>query len=133
MTKAHKTVVSLKVMGDDLDPEKVTCCLGVSPKRTWRKGDLKHSKSSIRYVENGWYFESPLAPDAPLMDKVNDLVNRFGPVAKKFALLPPGVTVLLSCVVYIYEESPDAYFDKSVIAFLASINADLDFDVYTVR
>jgi hypothetical protein len=62
MAQLHKSVVTLRIMGDDLIPDEITKLLGVSPTHAQTKGDKIVGKTTghVRIAKSGmWQLCSP--------------------------------------------------------------------------
>jgi Domain of unknown function (DUF4279) len=51
--------VKLLISDFECEPEQITKILGLSPQRTWIKGDKITPKSSRYYKFNGWWIATP--------------------------------------------------------------------------
>ena len=67
--------ISLRIFGDDLDPDELTSKLGVSPTNACRKGDVHRGKKYDQIEKHGrWQYTKPNSPE-PIDDQVVALLN----------------------------------------------------------
>jgi hypothetical protein len=60
MAAIGNTTLTLRFLGDDLDPAELTELLGGVPKRSWVKGEIRYTQSGDKVRESGaWLFSVP--------------------------------------------------------------------------
>ena len=70
-----KTKVSLRLVGQELDPQAVSTALGCKPTESHRKGDLLESKRFVRKAPTGvWLLNSDRQDDMELA--INELLDQ---------------------------------------------------------
>jgi len=122
---------SLVVRGFRVSPEEITRLLGVSPTKTWVRGDLVVPLSSVlKRKDNAWLLAAPCAHTEPLTKQVEALLTKIAPAAAKFRQLPQGSVVELYCAIYDYERSVVIQFSKRALHDLAEIGAGIGIDYY---
>jgi Domain of unknown function (DUF4279) len=84
--EVDESSVSLRFFGDDLDPDVITIMLGISPTKSYRKGDVFRGKTFDRIQTIGsWrYHHTWRCKDFSLEDQLNSL----------FDLLPVDLDIL---------------------------------------
>lgn len=122
--------VSLTLTDFSCSPDDITEILGVDPTFSWLQGDVINPKSTLVRKENGWRLDVPSDQDASLNNRVNRLKDVLGSRVKNFRNLPVDCYIELSCCVRTDGEAPEFHLDRAAIAFLASIDAELDVDLY---
>jgi len=121
--------VSLKILDEIHLPESVTRDIGITPSRTWYKGDTR-PKTLLIEKKNGWELKSALSEESSLSEHVNYLLSIMEPARKQLKEVTRKCYSLLACVIYVDEEMPEIHFDFDVIQRLADLNPRLDIDVY---
>jgi hypothetical protein len=113
-------------------PDEVTRALGITPSKTWTRGDAISHKATIRYKQNGWRLDSPLDKQVPLLHHVQHLIGELRGNWQTVRLFSNQHEAEFSCVVRIYDGArPEVSFDSSTIESIAELSADLDIDLYT--
>lgn len=121
---------SLTITGLDFDPQDITDQLEIIPTKTWKMGDLIHSKGTIKRKHNGWVIESNLSKDNELEDHIKVLFKQFHPVWKRVQEISHKYDIEISCVIYTDGEVPSIHFDQEIINKSNQINAEIDIDLY---
>lgn len=124
-----ESTVTLCVYGEDLDPEAVTKLLGVSPTSSFRRGYRR--KPSARPMPHGaWFLEirgnAPDGPDVHLRKLLTLLPDSVG-IWEELTRL---YKVRLSLCLGFSGWNKGFCFPADLIARVAKIGVELDFDVY---
>jgi hypothetical protein len=129
-----RLIVRLNITDFACPPEEITRLLGLTPGKTWRQGELVHPRAKHRHRQNGWRLDAPGDENGTDLDeRVSALMDQITPRADRFASLPPGSEVELSCVIYISVPSPVLGLSARNVKRLAELGAHLDLDVYDLR
>jgi hypothetical protein len=67
--------VTLRLFGEDLDPDRLTRELGVEPTRSYRSGDAVSARSNARRTQGMWQLKSLLPEDRPIEDHITGLLE----------------------------------------------------------
>ncbi len=70
-------MVAIYLHGDDLVPDEVSQCLGVSPTESWRKGQKRDIKTRIVTTKSGLWRLSVTTSSMTLEDHFEELVHKF--------------------------------------------------------
>jgi hypothetical protein len=125
-----RNIVRLKILSENLAPEDISTKLGLTPSRSWRKGERDRKKASLNMAKwNGWILESGCAPDVPIVEQLKILLCELEPHQHTIQQISYSSDVTISLVTY---SNPDRslYLDKGIVAILTSLGANLDLDVY---
>ena len=127
---AWKISTRLNVVGFSGEASEITRVLRIEPTKTWREGDLRDPKATIKHRDNGWSLKSPVDPHHTTPGESVAALLAVLPDLEAFNRLPTEAEVWLSCTIYGLTERP--YFELSAesLAKLASIRASLDVDTY---
>lgn len=75
--EVERIKVSLRFLGDDLDPDFISNLLGCQPTESYRKGDVLSSKRSSRIAHTGVWSLRDVEEDTNTLEmKVRRLLNR---------------------------------------------------------
>ncbi len=77
MAELDRAVASLRIVGDDLTPEKVSSLLGARPTRSFARGDkVRHRRLAPRVARFGmWALDAPEAEPADIDNQVSALLR----------------------------------------------------------
>ena len=126
----HEIAVSLKIMGFEYTVEEMSEMLRTKPSGTWIKGDAVSHGSSIKNDDNGWYIDSNLGSRHLLEQHVSDIYERIKHNISGFKKVGEFCSLELSCCIYFSDDIPEIHFSKEALAFLATIQCEIDLDLY---
>jgi len=77
MAAVYETVASLRIFGDDLDPDEISALLGASPTSSARKGEIRVSKSGRERTERTgrWLLEAVYRQPGDLDSQIAELLS----------------------------------------------------------
>lgn len=77
MAELHRTAVSLRFRGDDLDPDEISRTLGAQPTKCARKGGIWHTPSGKEIVARHgfWNLSAPAARPGDLDGQIRALIS----------------------------------------------------------
>jgi hypothetical protein len=124
--------VRLLIADDLISPDTVSEFLKVAPTKVWIRGEKTHPKATNVYDHNGWVLiESAAGSTASaelLTKRIFDVVDIRN--FKDLKAAHPGIEVVLSIIVYVTSSAPSVSLSKEQVKFLATIEGDLDIDIY---
>ena len=69
--------VALRIVGDDLEPDRVTRMLGVQPSFSARRGDpIERAAAGATHATGVWIYRLPASPEWELGDAIETLLDR---------------------------------------------------------
>src|SRR5438874_502023 len=84
-----QVLVRLNVTDFECPAEEITRLLGLSPTRTWRRGEKVHPRAQNTHRQNGWSLSAPCDPyTTGLEEQVEALLRLVAPHVDRFATLP---------------------------------------------
>jgi hypothetical protein len=107
MASLRTARVSLRIFGDDLDPEGVSAILGGSPTFACRKGETPDG-DVLPAATGAWVLETSLRDSAELEEHVTDLLGKLTGDPDEWETLTSQFAVDLRCDLEVGEESPTA-------------------------
>lgn len=76
MAHVHRSAACLRIYGDQLDPDKISQMLGAKPTKSYRKGDIKHSKNADIIRKTGsWMFDAKDKEPENLNAQVEEILS----------------------------------------------------------
>ena len=124
----EETFLWLRVVSQTSSPEQIQSAIGLQGDRSWVLGG-KRPPARTPCKENGWQLDSGAAKSAPLCEHLEKLKILVGEYTNRIHSLPQAMTVHVGCAIYA-ESAPPRFFERDTIAFLASMGATLDLDLY---
>lgn len=121
--------VRLVITDQNCRPDEITRSTGISPSRSWQKGDRK-GKTLLVEKENGWLLNSSLPADSPFTDHIRCLLDVIEPVEDQFRAFTEKWDSSIACALYIDDETPELYFEKWILKRIAALNLSFDLDLY---
>ena len=126
--------VSVRIMGDGLDPGLVTEKLGIAPDRAHKKGDVVvrgRGKPVGPWRTGVWIYHSDLPSTARLEDHFQAVLALFEPKAGIIQeLKDAGCTVEFYCGLFLAEWNQGTMVSASPLGRIAALGADLSLDLY---
>jgi hypothetical protein len=131
---AAETYAYFLLTGLELDPEEVTKKVGITPTKTFLKGDRIHSKGSRAHPVSGWQLRSKLDQSSDLEDHIQSVLDQLKVSWQPLLELCSQYDTAINCVMYHYTSDSDPgsgiHFDQAVLDQIHQLNAELDFDLY---
>ena len=132
-TEAH---VFLGVFGFGSDPHVISELLDLQPSRVTLKGELmpgEAGRRGTRWRHERWTYASPAGRAAPIEDQLRALLAVLESRREAIAEAARRYEVGLMCAAYFHEVNPGFHLDAELIAGLAALRIDLDFDLYCLN
>ena len=133
MATISRTVATLRIMGDDLDPNNITDILGHNPSRKQKKGEILIGKNTGRKREAkfGMWSLSASAQEPGNLDtqipeilgKLNQDITAWNDLARKYDLD-------LFCGLFMLTEMEGLCIDPKSLLLLGQRNIELALDIY---
>ncbi|MGV1804126.1 DUF4279 domain-containing protein [Agrobacterium vitis] len=125
--------ISLRIAGDDLDPDEVTRLLGVAPRLAYRKGDQwKNPKGNPLIGRTGfWTFHVDDFETDDFEEAIFDLLSRIPVTPDVFQMLARRFKVELFCGLFLDDYNAGLGLSPAVMKLLAQRDISLDFDIYS--
>ncbi|MEW6025780.1 MAG: DUF4279 domain-containing protein [Planctomycetota bacterium] len=135
---AGKFYIEFSFRGDDFSPEEITTSLGITPSRTWKKGDRRTPKNANTKVvckNNGWVIRTEEKTDENnnMEEQIELLLARLTPLAYKIKEICSNnkkIEAIFCCVLYAIEANPQVYFKSMIVRQISDMGASIWFDVY---
>jgi hypothetical protein len=124
-----QNIIRLKVTSTSMSPDEITGAIGLSPDKTWRIGDLR-SVTQITEKCNGWILGSDSARAEGVATQMDRIISRVGENVQNIKQIAATEEVQVSIVIYAKSAQLGINLSKRHIAFIASLGATLDLDLY---
>lgn len=112
------------------DPSEISKLVGVSPSKTFRKGE-QIGKSKLRHKANGWQYRVDATLEFDLDPIVNSVLSAFKDkdALKRAITLGDGTIV---CGLYTYDRMPTIVLEEATIRSLANLGCRFWLDYYLI-
>ncbi len=123
--------VSLRVFGDDLDPDEITRLLDARPTAARRKGDVIPDTRYHRIASIGsWMLKTKLGKKTPLPGKIEDLIDKLTADLKVWADINKRFSVDIFCGVFLDEWNRGYELPHALVKKIADRGLRIGFDIY---
>lgn len=130
-----RSVVSIGIFGDDLDPAEVTALMGCPPSKAGRKGEpLGNSRRRDRIIPRrpvgAWILRADERRPADFGGQVRELLGRLTPDLAVWAGLSARFRMRIFCGVFMERFNEELGFTAEVVALMAQRGLRLQLDIY---
>lgn len=132
MARLARSVASLRVFGDDLEPDEITRILGHSPSQSWRKGELQSSRAGRTSTRRcgAWFLAVDPTEPEDLDGQVIKLLNQLTGDEKAWSELNARFDVDLFCGWFMGTSNEGVAVSPSTMAALGRFGIALSLDIY---
>lgn len=112
--------IALRVTADDLDPERITRMLGVTPTFAARKGeDVDHGGVPVPQRTGMWSYALPASPEWELGDAIDTLLERLPADPALWESLAGWADVGVVCELFVHDTDRAARLSPDTLARIA--------------
>lgn len=124
--------LTLRIFGDDLDPDKVTALLGAVPTSCQRKGETLPGRYKRMAERGAWFLEDRFdqASSPEINEAVRRMLGRLNPDPSVWADLNDRFDVDLFVGIELPDQNRGFSLLPSTIRMLAQRGLEIDFDIY---
>jgi hypothetical protein len=121
-------VTRLVFFGTGLNPATISTVVGLPPTRVWYAGEQRGRLS--RASDNGWEITEGPARSSSQTAQVERILRTISPNLQELTKVvrDGGVEVVLKCIAYIEEITPELHLSTSGLVVLCRLRADVDID-----
>ena len=130
-----RVTVSLRVFGDDLDPNEVTRLLNCQPTKCYVKGEEVVGRTTgLRRVTHtgGWLLNSDDERSVRLDEQIANLLARVTDDLTVWGELTNRYKVDLFCGLFLDAENRECWLSAETLRWLAERTLSIGFDIYAV-
>ena len=129
--------IILAVLGDSLNPQKITEIMGLSPTSHWKKGDqVPNRKTGLLRKETCWEYSFGFIPTVFLEEASKGLIKALEPNLDLLVeyVAANKLEAKLDIVVEVHNgEKPSLFFGKKLLDAVARLNGEIDIDLYLLE
>ena len=133
MGPVSTTKASLRIFGDDLDPEEITRTLGKAPTRTQRKGGPVGNRKDTKNIAHtgGWWLQILDRTPGDLDGQVRELLDGLTQDLEVWADIHARCSKLdLFCGLFMGEDNQGETLSPETLQALGARNIKLELDIY---
>jgi len=130
MTASDRTLVSLLIRGEHLEPGEISEILGCEPTRSQRKGQVISSNTSRVAVIGQWQLEAPNSESRNLDIQINEIFNLISVDPITWSMLSSRYTLYLSCGFFVQSWIGGVSISPASMQKLADHHIQLGIDFY---
>lgn len=133
MAAVRETVLSLRIMGDDLDPDEITKLLGGKPVEAHRKGDtIVNSRGLSRTTKSGgWRRRANVSGTADLDGQVREVFAGLTEDTRIWRGLSARYRIDIFCGLFLDGSNEGIELSPETMMMLGSRGIVIGFDIYS--
>jgi uncharacterized protein DUF4279 len=134
MAHLHRSVATLRICGEDLDPDEITALLGCTPSSSERKGDVFTSKTSGRSRTaklGAWRLDTSDREPEDLDGQIDEIVSKLTPSIEVWQSIAARYRVDLFCGFFMRETNEGFEISPASLAALGERRIALGLDIYS--
>lgn len=127
-----RSVASLRIFGDDLQPDTVSKLLGCAPTRAWAKGHVELGKSGREFTKKsgGWRLDASDTEPENLDGQVSEILAKLTSDLGAWAELGRHFQVDLFCGWFMEASNEGVSVSTATMRALAERGIELSLDIY---
>lgn len=132
MGPVERSVATLRIFGDDLDPDNITKLLGSPPTKAHRKGEVLTGKDGqSRSAKTGaWRLEAQDKEPCALNEQVHELLSKLSIDPKVWAELKSRYEMDLFCGLFLGDGNQGESLSPDTLSALGKRGITLGLDIY---
>lgn len=135
MAQVSKSIATLRIAGDDLDPEGISLALGAKPTFSVpRHGFHNYPSGRGRIARTGaWRIGTDYARPADLDSQIRDILSRLSNDPGVWKMISNRYEIDAFCGLWLEEENEMLGVMPSTLRMLGERNIKLELDIYFIR
>jgi hypothetical protein len=132
MGQVHHSAVSLRILGDDLQPAEITQLLNCEPTHSQIKGEIiRHASGRERLVKfGGWWLDASRAEPEDLDGQIRWLMSQVSDDLGIWQHLTTSYDVNLFCGLFMQSGNDGLSLSPETMLVLGKRGIELDLDIY---
>jgi hypothetical protein len=134
MAHLHRTLATLRIAGEDLDPAEITALLGCSPTKGQRKGDVFTSSTSgrSRTARFGmWCLDAADRQPENFDGQIEEILTKLTPSIDVWVAIAKRYKMDLFCGLMMRESNEGAEISPASLVALGQRGIQLSLDIYS--
>ncbi|WP_428310491.1 DUF4279 domain-containing protein [Hydrocarboniphaga sp.] len=132
MSVLNRTAASLRVFGNEIEPNDVTALLGCAPSEAWLKGDVQSFRSgrTITRKSGAWFLSAPVTAPEDFNGQVELLLSQATSDLDTWRDLCAKYEVDLFCGWFMSTSNDGVSVSVATLRMLADRGIELSVDIY---
>ena len=126
----HDAHIFFAVFEFGQDASVVTQLAGFEPTEAWVVGQPMRKRPDVTHRHSRWTFKSPLPLSAPVEEHLNALLSALETHATGIRAVLSRFPAEIGCAVYFRTFTPGFHLPRQLLARVAALGLDIDFDLY---
>ncbi len=126
----HDAHVFFAVFEFGQDASTVTQLAGFEPTESWVVGQPMRKRPDVTHRHSRWTFKSPLPLAAPVEEHLDALLSALETHAIGIRAVTARFPAEIGCAVYFRTFTPGFHLPQRLLARVAALGLDIDFDLY---
>ena len=133
MASIFKTALSIRLFGDDLDPDEISRLLGAAPSESYRKGDLRETPMGGKIIKKtgSWTLRAEERSPGDLSAQIVEVLCRLTPDLSVWEALGQRYRCDLFCGLFMEEGNEGEELTVEALTMLSERGLKLQIDIYT--
>lgn len=134
MAHLHRSVATLRISGENLDPDEISALLGCAPTTSQRKGDVRTSKTTgqSRTLKSGaWFMDASDREPENLDGQIAELLGKLTPSMDAWHSIAERYAVDLFCGFFMRETNEGVEISPASLLALGQRKILLGLDIYS--
>jgi hypothetical protein len=134
MAHLYRSVATLRIVGESLEPDEITALLGCAPTRSERKGDVRASKTTgrSRTLKLGaWCLDVSDREPEDLDGQISELLSKLTPSIDVWQSIAERYRVDLFCGFFMHATNEGVEISPASLAALGQRKIVLGLDIYS--
>lgn len=134
MAHLYRSVATLRISGEDLDPDEISAVLGCAPTTNQRKGDVLTSKTTGRsrtLKVGSWFLDASDREPEDLDRQIAELLGKLTPSMDAWHSIAERYDVILFCGFFMRETNEGVEISPASLAALGQRRIVLGLDIYS--
>lgn len=131
MAHINRSLASLRIFGDTLDPDHISRLLGATPSDSFRKGDIKRSRlKNIFRKSGGWLLEAKDQEPGNLNLQITEILGQLTKDLNAWATVMEQYKVDLVCGLFMEKTNEDIEMSAQNLKALGERGIKLAISIY---
>jgi hypothetical protein len=132
MAAVSKTRASLRIFGDDLDPDEISALLGVPPTLSEKKGEVRIDKRGVEQISRTgrWLLQVTRRQPGDLDSQLVELLSPLTPDTGVWRSLVARFKLDIFCGLFMKESNEGLELRPETLEMISSRGLSLGFDIY---
>lgn len=132
MPSIYKTALSVRVFGDDLDPDEISCLLGAVPTTSRRKGEVRKTPKGGEVIarKGSWSLKAKDRSPGDLSAQIVDVLSRLTNDLSVWVALRKRYDCDVFCGIFMEEDNEGEMITDKAMAMMSERGLKLQLDIY---